>query len=550
MPRPSLLTPIAATIVTLFMACTTAPASTDATARTELPTSATAVGAWSATGVSDRYGGGTGMTWTVLPDGTVLFEGGMQIPIEGDVASHPRIERFDPASGTFARAGSMVHGRSGHSATLLADGRVLLAGGDEEGSLAAAEILDPATGLSTPTGSMAVSRWGHTATLLKDGRALVVGGWSGGGLAEALAEAYDPATGAFAAAGTLGQGRMAHSATRLQNGEVLIVGGAGPINTQLASAEIYDPVEGSFRPTGSLTTRRQGHQATELPDGTVLITGGMSAPGIATASAELYDPATGAFTEVGVMQTPRWGHSATLLLSGRVLVVGGVSRYGSDLDSAELYDPVSRAFSVAASMIRRRSGHVAVPLLDGRVLVAYGGNMRSAGLYGHELFDESQPCLTTSCEAQATDCGTISDRCGGELACGACAEGETCASNQCRAEGACVHDVCVAGPKLAQGCDACVDAVCASDAACCRWDWDEFCVEDAMRLCGACTTADPCEHGACTTGRSLVRGCDPCVTTICGARGWIDGIDWACCEFGWDPICVQEAAAYCQLACE
>lgn len=313
-----------------------------------------------------------GQTATLLQDGDVLIAGG-----SGDSTA----ELYDPKTGTFVQTGPMnVVRTDGATATLLSDGRVLIAGGSDNSiddkPLASAELYDPATGKFGPTGSMARARSGHTATLLADGRVLVAGGFGSSGLDLASAELYDPATGKFSPTASMTRPRSDHTATLLQDGRVLIVGGSENLGVQkakaaLASAELYDPRTGRFATTGSMSTGRSaGQTATLLTDGLVLVAGGNASyvQEVPLASAELYDPKTGSFHKTGSMAEARDCHTATLLPDGRVLVAGG------DDSTAELYDPEVGAFGSTGSMIVERASHSATLLADGRVLMAGGAS--------------------------------------------------------------------------------------------------------------------------------------------------------------------------------
>ncbi|MBI3667080.1 MAG: hypothetical protein HY236_12815, partial [Acidobacteria bacterium] len=218
-------------------------------------------------------------------------------------ATAPGPAKSTSSLGTVGPTGSMGATRSGHTSTLLPDGRVLITGGMERNGVffSSAELYDAAIGKFTGTSSMSVKRVGHTATRLPDGRVLVAGGITEPYLSLATAEVYDRASGAWTSTGKLITPRNGQTATLLSSGKVLITGGTASGNEmkRLASAELYDPVTATFTPAGEMTAPRVSHTATLLKDGKVLITGGSTAGRFPTstvlASAELYDPATGKF---------------------------------------------------------------------------------------------------------------------------------------------------------------------------------------------------------------------------------------------------------------
>ena len=330
--------------------------------------------------IDARYG----HTATLLSDGTVLVTGGYSS--NGPLAS---AGLYDPSSGTWTAIGNMDGVRAEHTATLLSDGTVLVAGGIRPSGylsnpLTAAELYDPSSGTWTATGEMIEAREGHTATLLSDGTVLVAGG-NGGALASA--ELYDPSGGTWTATGSMAGGRWKHTATLLPDGKVLVVG-----SSPLASAELYNPSSGSWTATGGMIEARVDHTATLLSDGAVLVTGGVgysSGSSNTLASAELYDPSSGAWTATGNMIEASYFHTATLLPDGKVLVAGGYDSIGDGfavLASAELYDPSSRSWTATGTMDEGRVRHSATLLPDGRVLVAGGGGF-SGPLAPAELYD-------------------------------------------------------------------------------------------------------------------------------------------------------------------
>src|SRR6266700_3693633 len=196
---------------------------------------------------------------------------------------------------------------------------------------------DPASGTWTATGSLNTGRFLHTATLLPNGMVLVAGGLDSNFHSSASAELYDPASGTWTTTGSLNTAPYEPTATLLSNGMVLVAAGGDSSFNASASAELYDPASGTWTATGSLNTARYGHSATSLSNGMVLVTGGFDGDGNASANAELYDPASGTWTVTGSLNTGRAGHTATLLLNAMVLVAGGLDGITVS-PSAELYE--------------------------------------------------------------------------------------------------------------------------------------------------------------------------------------------------------------------
>jgi hypothetical protein len=271
-------------------------------------------------------------------------------------------------------ASTMIEGRAGHSAAVLWDGRVLLAGGmtNYVEYAATGDLFDPSTKQFRPSGGqLAVPRAWAPAVETATG-ALLVGGSNAGGALRST-ESYAPSILSFQVGPPMNEQRDFVAAVRLRTGAVLVVGGlsytsSGAIYSQ--TAEILTQGATSFRFTnGAPLSRRAGHTATLLPDGRVFIVGGQSGGASTPVTAELFDPATETFTKVA--RNPEFHrrlHTATLVDDlGHVLVADG----GAAL--LEIFDVRTEAFAVAgASSSISRTGAPATLLPSGDVLIAGG----------------------------------------------------------------------------------------------------------------------------------------------------------------------------------
>tara|TARA_Y100000590_G_scaffold187023_1_gene213086 strand:+ start:761 stop:1894 length:1134 start_codon:yes stop_codon:yes gene_type:complete len=328
-----------------------------------------------------------GHSATVLNDGKLLVVGGQE-RLSGRVAT---AEIYDPASNTWSAAANMIDPRGKkHSAVLLSDGKVMVMGDSETGTV---EIYDPASNTWTATGSLNKPRNSITVTLLNDGRVLAAAGEDAtktGTLPLNTAEVWDPSTGEFSVTASMEQNHAGVPSV-LVGDKVLVIG--------RYIGELYDPSTGAWSSAGTPNKERaQGAAAVVMNDGKVMITGGefirsgwVGANTVPLLGTEIYDPATSTWTKASNMIEPRKFHASAVLNDGRVIVVGPKD----DNMVIDVYDPTSieeiKWPTIGVLAENRGESYTASVLNDGRVIVVGGyfinEDKKTRAIATAEIFD-------------------------------------------------------------------------------------------------------------------------------------------------------------------
>jgi hypothetical protein len=439
-----------------------------------------------------------------LVSGKVLIAGGVDYNSQTSLAS---TELYDPSTNTCAAIGSF-NPRDSYTLTLLADGRVLAAGGTNSGTtLRTADIYDPAVGWYAAT-NMASARASHSATLLPNGRVLIAGGAG----AEYFAELFNPSANKFIVTGGLIGGRAKHVAA-LIGGKVLVAGGALNGAAQ-ASAEIYDPTAGTWAVTGSLNQGRYNAFGTVLKTGLVLIAGGDV--GGQTSSAESYNPSTGRWTVTGSMSSPRSAAAIGLLSSGTVLVAGGYWSSAGGLAATEIYLPGAGIWFSGGNMSTARYSTSGTVIGDGKVVVAGG--------YGASASTTLDVSFVPQTCGVNTDC--ISGFCTYGYCCNTPCNGGAC--DRCDLSG--TQGICTTVPAGGDGNPTCSPLVCNGSSTSCpaSCSVDTDCIGGYFCSGGsclqkftqgtACGANNQCGNGFCSDGyccsSACSGGCDACSVAL------------------------------------
>lgn len=321
-------------------------------------------------------------TVTLLPNGKVLLLGGSAgTPIAA-------VELYDPATNVFTQVGGLLpENRSQHAAALLPNGRVLITGGfDGLYYLSSSLLYDSAIGTWTATGAPNNALFRTATVLMANGKVLNAGGTTSFVLQSAHAGAaeYNPATGSWSVTNSMAEARHSPGGVLLHNGKVLVFGGGNSTVSSLASAELYNPATQTWATTGSMNAGRLGGQAVVLPNGRVLVAGGVNVVGgylNHSIIPEIYDPQTGVWTPCSPLGS-RLEFTMTLLNNGKILVAGGKQNEQLTLtNTAKLYDPATDTWTDTGSLTVARNNHTAQLLPNGKVLVISGAGTTTCEIY-------------------------------------------------------------------------------------------------------------------------------------------------------------------------
>jgi hypothetical protein len=328
-------------------------------------------------------------TASLAADGSVLLIGGSR----GQGILSASIERFDPRSNTLRKIGNLANGRKGHRAVRLNSGRILVTGGTTGLPVTTAELVDERRGAVSTTGNPRVQRTSHTATRFGNDKVLITGGYRSGegavlGISRS-AEIWEPSTNRFRLLpATMRVARAGHSATLLPDGRILITGGLSP-NSSYQFAEVFDPATETFSVFAAVDNRERGlHATAQLPDGSVLVLGGETEATVPRATVVQFLPDGGGTSRVlADLVRPRTLVDGAVSRDGRVFLFGGEVGPGNvTTAAAEAYSAATGGATIA-DMPQARVGHTVTRLLDGRFLIA-GGEDADGRLVPTVLFYE------------------------------------------------------------------------------------------------------------------------------------------------------------------
>jgi len=501
-----------------------------------------------------------GTTATLLSDGRVLVAGGV---VNNAVTGAAVV--YDPGANQWLATGSLAQPRTGATAIRLPDGRVLVSGGQTTSALLASnEVYDPVTGTFGPFASLSVPRSGHAAVLLSNGGVFIAGGSAG------VTNGDKPDTFGGGVASWLGPWHGKVSLTRVTDHSILALFDA--------DSRIYDESTSKWHVTASPIKPRRGQKVIRLADGRLLMLGGQisvplpSGTGttlVDTELAELFDPVTETWSATASLSRPsQEGDLLVNIPGGDVALIGGklrVERYSAAEGTWSLRDPLSHPPLTATSL---NAGGV---LVTGVLTLPNGVSLPSA-----ELYDAASPvCTQTTCAAQGKQCGPLDDGCGGTLLCGSCPNGGICNGGSC--SGGCAPTTCsavgVTCGVISDGCGGTLSCgACAAGQTCTNGTCVVACVPSTCSglgkscgtaadgcggtlSCGSCVAGQTCSSGVCVAAPPSGCSHSECtsgtkLTGSCSSCAQtVCATDSYCCNNSWDATCVNEAKSMCGSLC-
>jgi hypothetical protein len=441
------------------------------------------------------------------------------------LGANDSVELFDPATRSWAMAESVpgAQGVSWHTANLLPDGRVVVAGGfGETASIDTTFLYDEVSGTWSTSGILDEARNAHVSALLADGRVLVAGGEGQAGDLLATAEVFDPDTGIWSPAGSMGFEVQYSRAATLSDGRVIVAGGETEDIEGISQVALFDPTTTMWSAGDAMSQPRWGHELTELPGGLLLATGGFDGGPDPHGFAEVFDPSSSSWTAVASLNVARAFHIAAPLPGGRVVVGGGLENLagGAVIQDAEIYDVAADAWTSIDPMQEPRQRAAWALLPDQSVLVTGGAAPEiQSSVERFTLLPDGEACTSrVTCASAACADGVCCD-----TPCDSACAGCTAALKGSGTDGSCGPVAAETDPKgdcLDSGAAVCdLDGLCDGAGACSKYPSAPGCAPQP------CAAAADCASGVCVEGICCDRTCDgPCLRCVQASGGIEDGV--------------------------